>query len=47
MLRAVGDKIDIINLMAFEAGKTYDPLEAYRAYRSYYAGGWLCQVTSS
>lgn len=33
-----GDKIDWINIMAYDAGSTYDPLGAFDCYKLYYGG---------
>lgn len=39
MLRAVGDLLDAVLVMSYDAGPQYDPRAAYQAYRSYFAGG--------
>lgn len=33
-----GEKIDFINIMSYDGGKTYDPREGYEAYRAIYDG---------
>ena len=38
--------LDIINIMAYDAGPTFRPLEAYAAYRSYFPGSILIGLTS-
>jgi len=38
MLRQVGEDLDIVHIMSYDAGNTYDPIEAYRAYSSLYKG---------
>jgi chitinase len=37
---------DTINIMAYDAGPTFRPLEAYAAYRSYFPGSILIGLTS-
>lgn len=38
MLRAVGSSLDLVNIMSYDAGPTYDPKQAFDAYRSLYSG---------
>jgi chitinase len=38
--------LDTINIMAYDAGPSFRPLEAYAAYRSYFPGSILIGVTS-
>lgn len=38
--------LDMINIMAYDAGPTFRPLEAYAAYRSYFPGSILIGLTS-
>ena len=38
--------LDVINIMAYDAGPTFRPLEAYAAYRSYFPGSILIGLTS-
>lgn len=38
--------LDAINIMAYDAGPTFRPLEAYAAYRSYFPGSILIGLTS-
>lgn len=38
--------LDTINIMAYDAGPTFRPLEAYAAYRSYFPGSILIGLTS-
>jgi chitinase len=38
--------LDTINIMAYDAGPTFRPLEAYAAYRSYFPGPILIGLTS-
>jgi chitinase len=38
--------LDTINIMAYDAGPSFQPLEAYAAYRSYFPGSILIGVTS-
>eukprot|EP00889_Picochlorum_renovo_P005883 jgi/Picre1/32913/NNA_008242.t1 len=38
MLRTVGDLLDSLNIMAYDAGTTYNPKEAFAAYASLYSG---------
>eukprot|EP01104_Vermistella_antarctica_P017953 TRINITY_DN6508_c0_g1_i3.p1 TRINITY_DN6508_c0_g1~~TRINITY_DN6508_c0_g1_i3.p1 ORF type:complete len:477 (+),score=85.26 TRINITY_DN6508_c0_g1_i3:128-1558(+) len=37
-LKAVGDKLDFISIMAYDAGPTYKPTDAFDAYSSIYDG---------
>jgi chitinase len=37
-LEKVGDQIDQVNVMSYDAGKLYNPVEALAAYRYYYKG---------
>lgn len=48
LLRDAGRKalLDGISVMAYDAGQAYKPLEAYAAYRSYFAGPILLGFTS-
>ena len=38
--------LDVVNIMAYDAGPTFRPLEAYAAYRSYFPGSILIGLTS-
>jgi chitinase len=44
--RSYSAMLDVINIMAYDAGPTFRPLEAYAAYRSYFPGSILIGVTS-
>ncbi len=44
MLTAVGDKLDKVNLMSYDAGPTYDPLTALDAYSAIFSGPVLVGV---
>lgn len=39
MLKAVGNQLDLLNLMSYDAGPTYDPKQALNAYRHYFPKG--------
>lgn len=36
MLRAVGDQLDLVNIMSYDAGTEYSPQQALDAYQTYY-----------
>lgn len=40
-IKSVGNLVDAINIMAYDAGDKYDPQQAYQAYRSVYSGPLL------
>ena len=44
--RSYSAMLDVINIMAYDAGPTFRPLEAYAAYRSYFPGSILIGLTS-
>jgi chitinase len=43
--RSLSSSIDYVSIMAYDAGQDYQPLQAYRALRSYYAGPILIGFT--
>ena len=40
-LKSNGHQLDFINIMSYDAGNTYNPIEAFKSYRSYYKGPLL------
>jgi chitinase len=36
MLKSVGNQLDMVNIMSYDAGITYDPKQAFSAYSSLY-----------
>lgn len=44
MLAAVGEQLDILNVMSYDAGPTFSPQESYDAYRSLFWGQILMGV---
>lgn len=38
MLKTVGDKLDLLNVMSYDAGNSYSPIEALAAYSHYFKG---------
>lgn len=39
MLKTVGDKLDLLNIMSYDASNAYNPKEALDAYRNYFKNG--------
>lgn len=44
MFKEVGDKLDVVNVMSYDAGPLYNPNEAYDAHRSLFKGQILMGV---
>jgi chitinase len=40
-IKSNGHQLDFINLMTYDAGNTFNPIEAFKSYRSYYNGPLL------
>ena len=40
-LKSNGHQLDFINIMSYDAGNAYNPIEAFKSYRSYYKGPLL------
>jgi chitinase len=38
MLKQVGDKLDLLNVMSYDASNAYSPVEAFEAYSHYFKG---------
>lgn len=38
MLKTVGDKLDLLNVMSYDAGNSYSPIEALASYSHYFKG---------